>query len=319
LLIASIEQLKTIASAKGAMADDGRAETDVPYSCLFEVDKHRPLQDVADPFAFPARRTAAKRAPCKIPPASIITFFAAHHVQMEFKDIFKLITAFDVTGRMAGYDMAMRDPEGFFELRNDRCSELSAFHYIWRKRLFGDIVGFCHYRRYLYLFPEEIEQAEARVEAANLKYLLPRIEDATRIAALLDQHDLLTSRPVDLDNIRQDEQYAMAHYADDYFVMVECVIEKYPFLGPALKASMDSTSLYATNMLVCRKALFDVFCRVWFDILGCCAGRLDPAGRNAYQARDIAFLSERVFDILVRHMQRLGYRVCELPRIFVET
>lgn len=294
------------------------AESDEPYSLLVLVDKQRPLKNVTDPFLSDIRPISKGIKHTEKHDGGDVTIFSVHHKSSEVSSQFKLIRAFDVTGQLPDIDMGLKEPEGFFEENNDRCSEMSAIHFIWKRRLFGDTVGFCHYRRYLYLFPEDIKESEIKVGLAEIATFLPRIEDRGQIHALLDQYDLLTSRPMETNKLRLDEQYAVVHFANDYYTMVECIIEKYPFLGLALDESMNSTVLYGTNMLICKKDFFDVFCRVWFDILDCCAKKLDPAGRNTYQTRDIGFLSERVFDILVRHLKRNGYGVCELPRVFVE-
>lgn len=310
---------KAAARTKGANSAAGVARADVPYSLLITVDKNRPVRGATDPFFAALRAGPASTASDAARDGNEITFYATHHKSTGLLGKFGLIRAFDVTGRLPGIDMSMRDPQGFFETRNDRCSELSAFHYIWKRKLYGDIVGFCHYRRFLYPFPDDIGEPEIRLGPDELAALLPRIEDRDRIVSLLEGHDLLTARPMQLEHWRQEEQYAMVHYADDYYAMVECIVDRQPYLGPAMIESMNARTLYAANMMVCRKELFDVFCRVWFDILSCCADKLEPAGRNAYQTRDIGFLSERVFDTLVRHLKRLGGRVCELPRVFLET
>ncbi len=319
LFFPQLWRLQEFANEKGLLSEIRSTESDIPYSLLIAVDKQRPLENVTDPFLSEILPISMGVMSIENGDKENVTFFSVHHKFTDLANQFKLIKAFDVTGRIADIEMGLKEPEGFFEQKNDRCSELSAFHYIWRRKLFGDIVGFCHYRRYLYLFPEDIKESEIKVGPVEIASLLPRIEDKAQIHTLLNQYDLLTARPLKIDSMHQDEQYAKVHSVDDYFTMVECAIESYPFLGQALNESMSSTELYATNMLVCKKEFFDVFCRVWFVILSCCARKLDPAGRNAYQTRDIAFLSERVFDILIRHLKGLGYRVCELPIVFVGT
>jgi len=317
LFFSELWSMQANAARKGLLAEMRCAEADEPYSLFVTVDKSRVTKEIADPFrngsgAF-TRELARKRETAD--PET--TIYSVHHTQTDLAARFCLLKVFDVTGRLPDADVRLREPVGFFEERNDRCSEMSAIHYVWRRRLFGDVVGFCHYRRYLHLWPEEISAAEIKVDVRQLITLLPRIEDEARIHELLGQFDLLTSRPEKLGGLSQAEQYARACFCDDYFVMVECILERYPFLAGALSESMSDTSLYSTNMLICGGELFDAFCRVWFDILEGCAEKLDPAGRNTYQTRDIAFLSERVFDTLIRHLKRLGYRIAELPRVFV--
>lgn len=318
IFFSQLRESQINAHRKGALTEIRSVESDEPYSLLIAVDKQRPLANVADPFLSEIAPISKKAAKTEASKEKSITFYSVHHKSSELANQFELITAFDVTGQLPDIKLGLKNPEGFFEERNDRCSEMSAVHYVWKRKLFGDIVGFCHYRRFLNLFPEDTAEAETKVSPEDLSSVLPRIEDKAQLIKLLDRHDLLTARPMKFP-MHQDEQYANSHFADDYFTMVECVIEKYPFLADALNESINSKELYATNMLICTGEFFDVFSRVWFEILESCAKRLNPNGRNSYQIRDIAFLSERVFDTLIRHLKRQGYSVCELPKFFVDS
>ncbi len=313
-----MQEFQLNAYQKGALSEIRAVESDEPYSLLIVVDKQRPLARVDDPFLLETLRHSKKHPATDEKSDENITIFSVHHKVIELANRFKLIKAFDVTGKLSDMGFGLKEPDGFFEERNDRCSEISALHYIWRRKLYGDIVGFCHYRRFLDLFPDETDAAEIRVSPDEIPTLLPRIEDKAQLHKLLAQNDLLTARPMKFP-VQQDEQYAGSHFVNDYFAMIECTIEQYPFLAESLNESINSKELYATNMFVCKKELFDVFCRVWFNILECCAKKLNPAGRNGYQIRDVAFLSERVFDTLVRHLKRRGYRVGELARYFVDS
>ena len=81
---------------------------------------------------------------------------------------------------------------------------------------------------------------------------------------------------------------------------------------------MNSKELYTSNIFITHSQIFDDICKIWFDILEKCSLVNDVGNRSHYQTRDIAFLSERVFDILIRHLKKLDYKICELPILHID-
>jgi hypothetical protein len=81
---------------------------------------------------------------------------------------------------------------------------------------------------------------------------------------------------------------------------------------------MDSKTLYTSNIFITNSKIFYDICEVWFDILEKCSIDISVDNRTSYQKRDIAFLSERVFDIIIRHLKRLDYKILELPILHID-
>ena len=101
-------------------------------------------------------------------------------------DFFKVIKPFFVNGGEHTIFPTLVAPQGFIETHNDRCSELSAIHYIWRNNLFSDIVGICHYRRYLLLSPiNQVilgqDEFQIHIPAKEFKGLTLNVEDSELI------------------------------------------------------------------------------------------------------------------------------------------
>jgi hypothetical protein len=60
--------------------------------------------------------------------------------------------------------------------------------------------------------------------------------------------------------------------------------------------------------------LFDELCEFWFDVLKKFeAAHPEPVASNEMQSRDIAFLSERVFDIWVKKKIAEGVKTSYVP------
>ena len=317
--------LYQILSNKNGSASIGSIDGDLPYSLLFSVDKSSPVKISKDNFIKQTKLN--KEVINNLSEISIFSIFhdAAHAAFLSKygnMDIFELIKPFFVNGGRETNFHQLQDPDGFFETENNRCSELSAVHYIWRNQLFSDIVGICHYRRYLYLFPVESDievkdQFQIHIQALEFKEAINKVENSTQIKFLLNEYDLLTSTPRLLDHTIENH-YNLNHFAQDYYNCIEITLINYPFLEPAIIESMNSKELYTSNIFITHSQIFDDICKIWFDILEKCSLVNDVRNRSHYQTRDIAFLSERVFDILIRHLKKLDYKICELPILHID-
>lgn len=310
---------------KNGNASIGLIEGDIPYSLLFYIEKARPFVINNDIFIKKSQTNKVFEEN-----SSEISFYsifhdAAHNAFLGAYgkiNIFELIKPFFVKdGREIDFYQVL-DPKGFFENQNNRCSELTAIHYIWRNQLFSDVIGICHYRRYLYLFPVESDleikdKFQIHMQADEFKEAINKVENSVQIKSLLKQYDILTSSPRQLDQTIENH-YSINHFSQDYYKCIEIMLKNYPFLYLDIFESMNSKELYTSNIFITHSQIFNDICLIWFDILEKCSLVIDISSRNNYQKRDIAFLSERVFDILIRHLKRGEYKICELPILHVD-
>jgi len=315
----------SILSNKNGNSAIGSIDGDLPYSLLFCIDKSEAIKIQEDNFI--KRGKLINQA---VEDSLGITIFsiiheAAHNAFINAYgniDIFEVIQPFFVNGGQDTFFHQLKNPSGFFETQNIRCSELTAIHYIWRNNLFSDVVGICHYRRYLYLFPINLDkelkdQFQIHTKPEEFKDLIDNVENTKQIKLLLTQYDLLTSAPRLLDQTIEN-QYNINHFSQDYYTCIEILLKNYPYLGPVVFESMNSKQLYTSNIFITNSQNFNNICTVWFDILEKCSKNINISNRNNYQKRDIAFLSERVFDILIRHLKKLDYKICELPILHID-
>lgn len=286
---------------------------DLPFSLLTIVNKSKRILPIDDQL---------KNIENNFSIDSKITAFSVFHKSLGIEGIYKFIQPFFV--KKEGYlnFLKIEEPLSFFENNNDRCSELSAIHNIWKRNLYSEIVSISHYRRYLYLFPEDIPGYDSHISHNNLAQKIEKIENSDQIYHLLSKYDLLVSRPGSTNptNYSNEFYYSLNNYAEDYYKCMEIMLKNHPYLEGALVDSMGSFNLYACNLFICSGAAFNTICTIWFDVLQKYANEKGIiSGRTEYQTRDIAFLSERVFDVIIRHMKDLGYKVGELPILFVDS
>ena len=286
---------------------------DLPFSILNIVDKSKKIILTDDKL---------KNIKNNFSIYSKITAFSVFHKTLGIENIFRFIKPFFVNKEGYLNFLKIEEPFSFFEENNDRCSELSAIHNIWKRNLYSEIVSISHYRRYLYLFPEDIIGYDICIHNNDFDQKIGKIENSEQIHYLLAKYDLIVSKPGSTapTNYSNEFYYSLNNCADDYYKCMEIILKNHPYLEGALVESMSSFNLYACNLFICSNAAFNAICNVWFDVLQKYAnekGVID--GRTEYQTRDIAFLSERVFDIIIRHMKNLGYKVGELPILFVDS
>lgn len=185
--------------------------------------------------------------------------------------------------------------------RNHTYCELTGLYWAW-KHLNADVVGLCHYRRYL---------GDRRFWKPGRERLLGEPE----IRRFLGQCDVILPRKRHYWIETRESQYAHAHHIEDLRCAEEVLAEKYPACLPAFHHMLHSRSGHICNMFVARKALFDEYCAWLFDILFEVESRLDISGYSSNDSRVFGFLGERLLDVWV---EAKGLRIVEAPFVNLE-
>lgn len=151
-------------------------------------------------------------------------------------------------------------------------SELTGVYWIWKNDTESDIVGVCHYRRYL----------------LNEKEVMFREEE---IEQLLTEHDLLTSRLLTLD-FSYHYGFSDNHNVRDLDVTGEVILEKYPEYYDTFHKLVYENHTYFGNICIMKKDLFDRYCAWLFDIFFEVQKRIDVESYDSYHKRVFGFISE---------------------------
>jgi hypothetical protein len=201
--------------------------------------------------------------------------------------------------------------------KNPYFCELTGMYWIW-KNIQADIVGICHYRRFLNLQTEDTKFLNFK---SNFEQKYGLTEE--QIEKKLEQYDVVLPqkhpykpRPKHLTIYRQ---YADYHIIKDLDIALEILYEKYPDMFPlAERLLKKDQQMYIGNILLCKKVLFDEYSKWLFDILFEVERRIhqDVETRNAYQKRVYGFLSERLMRIFVEYKcSQNMIKVLEVPML----
>jgi SAM-dependent methyltransferase len=288
----------------------GESPWDRYYSYLFTVDKNR-------------RRPAAQESPLPSPSAGsdeepTWAIHAVVHDPSLMDDIAPI--GYVCTGAAASASLPPLEPRPLVaadHLSDRRWSELRAVYSVWKEGPVTDVVGFCHYRRFLDFGPrvgDDRQRTIARTDIPVARAAFSPAGQIPRVAA----GAMIVAMPVDLGE-SVFEHYGKLHSTNDYLLLLDVLGELRPELLPFMLEDFTSPLLYCNNLFVMNWGLFDRLCETWFPVLqGWCA-RVDAGRASDYQDRDVSFLSERLFSAWVKFVCSRGVEVDERPVIFVET
>jgi hypothetical protein len=184
--------------------------------------------------------------------------------------------------------------------KNPTFSELTGLYWIWKNDRRSDIVGTCHYRRYL-VKPREEGKGEAYLNAEDIRRILCGEENS---------FDLITSSLLELPGSYR-EGFAVDHHSKDLQCLEQVLTEKYPEDAVVFRRLVEGNHTFFGNILVAKKPLYDAYCSWLFDILFEVERRTDMTGYDGYTKRLYGFLSEFLLYVYVqaRHLKVYECRV----------
>lgn len=189
----------------------------------------------------------------------------------------------------SGMPAALRDDGGEnISLQNPFYSELTGMYWAWKNDREADILGLCHYRRYLLDSKRKL------------------FTEGT-ITAALSEYDVITTRKVLLDTPYR-EAFGGRHDPRDLSLLEEAVSVCSPGYTETFRKVAGGRETYFGNMLICRRELFDAYSGWLFPLLSEVEKKVDMTGYNDYQKRLYGFLSEL---LLMVYLCRNGLRVLE--------
>ncbi len=190
--------------------------------------------------------------------------------------------------------------------RNCSYCELTALYWAW-KNLNVDIIGLCHYRRFLgspYTFLTFCIRKKQKLLTKE------------QIERMLNKYDIVLPNKRHYWIETRGNQYAHAHHNKDLEVTEAVLREKYPDYLPEWKNMLCSRSGHICNMFIMRKELMDEYCTWLFDVLFEVENRLDISAYSENDKRVFGFLSERMLDVWVetRKLQYIEVPIINLER-----
>ena len=164
--------------------------------------------------------------------------------------------------------------------KNENYCELTGLYWIWKNDNESDIVGISHYRRYF-----------------TLK--LNKIIVSKNIQKILDKYDVIIPKN-EYYKESVEEQYCNASgFSEDLELLRKILSEKYPDYIESYDKIMKRNYISQYNMMICKKKLFNDYCKWLFDILFELEKNIDLSKYNDYQKRIYGFLSERLLNVWI--------------------
>ncbi len=180
--------------------------------------------------------------------------------------------------------------------------ELTALYWVW-KNTDADVVGLCHYRRYL--------GSPKSGRGGRRKKLLSSAD----IEFLLNEADVILPRKRHYYIETRESQYVHAHHAKDIECVEAILTEKFPEYLAAWERMKKSRSGHICNMFVMPRKRLDDYCKWLFAILFEAEKRLDISTYNENDRRVFGYLAERLLDVWI---DKNGLRTVEVPMLTLE-
>ena len=173
--------------------------------------------------------------------------------------------------------------------KNNSFCELTALYWIWKNVSCG-YVGLEHYRRFFY----------------SNKKIGCRILTKLQIEHILRQGKIILPKPQRYEESVY-EHYKKFHNISDLDICLRIIAEDFPEYIPDCDAVMKAKELSIANMFVMPKQMADNYCTWLFHVLFKAEKQIQLYGRDPYQARVFGFLSERLFNIWLHHLNIKPY------------
>lgn len=192
--------------------------------------------------------------------------------------------------------------------KNSNYCELTACYWIWKNETQADIVGICHYRRYLNFYNPLYNlkpSAQKKINSTDFMKTKTFYSDPkklqNKIASILKTHDIILGRPYKFKKTTLSENFCIGHRKSDWDLTKIIIIEKYPEYEESITKHLDEGILFHMgNMMICSKEKFDTYQTWIFSILFELETRIEIP-KDQYQARVFGFISERLINLYVYH------------------
>jgi hypothetical protein len=192
--------------------------------------------------------------------------------------------------------------------KNSNYCELTACYWIWKNETQADIVGICHYRRYLNFYNPLYNlkpSAQKKINSTDFMKTKTFYSDPkklqNKIASILKNYDIILTRPYKFKSGSLTQHYCDDHRKEDWELTKNIIVNKYPEYKESIIKYLDEGRLFHMgNMMICSKEKFDTYLTWIFSILFELETRIEIP-KDQYQARVFGFISERLINLYVYH------------------
>lgn len=173
---------------------------------------------------------------------------------------------------------------------NPYYAEMTGEYWAW-KNSDCDIIGFCHYRRYI-------------AKDISLKKL-----EKEDIIGILNDYDIIMPNIVhmgmtNIDDIKKTRKFLdYGPYLEDYCKLRDVIEKDYPDYLSSYDEVLNDKEVYWFNMFICKKELADEYFEWVFDVLEKVRNKIDFTKYGENEKRILGFLSENLINVFIKKNQ----------------
>lgn len=198
--------------------------------------------------------------------------------------------------------------------KNPYYCEVTAMYWAWKNLKGVDMIGLCHYRRYLD-FRKQCRPvfASTTFTAKDFCALDLSIDEAS--IEQVRKGAVVVARP-EIMNCTLKQNYCEYHVSDDLDTLKSILIQMHDdkYLQAYETVIERGCQLSPYNMFVMRWEDFDAYCAWLFPLLEKAEGATNTDTYNTFQKRIYGFMAERLFNVWLYAEKK---RVITKPVIFV--
>lgn len=216
----------------------------------------------------------------------------------------------------------LKDSDGInISSKNKNFAELTAHYWVWKNyfpSFNGKYIGFCHYRRFLSLNCNVIDQYKTnpvQILYSNFSKLFDKNYAIDAFIDFCGDCDVIVPQKTVFKNQSVLSQYISQHPKRDLDACFSVICKKYPDYIPFCDAFFKGNSGYFCLNFIMKKELFDNWCKWIFDILNDLEKQSDYSMYNSYATiRTPAYLAERLFNVwLMYQIEKKSLKIRESP------
>ena len=167
-------------------------------------------------------------------------------------------------------------------VKNPNYCELTAIYWIWKNST-ADVVGLCHYRRYL---------------GKNYINKKVKILNSDKILRDLNKYDIILPHKYSWGKYSCWQYYILgAGREKDLYLLKKIIQEIEPDYLDAFNKVMDGNRASYCNIMICKKELFDKYAEWLFKILEGVESEIDTDFSSKAEARVYGYMSELLLNV----------------------
>lgn len=190
--------------------------------------------------------------------------------------------------------------------KNKNYCELTALYWMWKNVSNCEYIGLNHYRRYF----------SKKGDNIFCKDKLDLVLTEKEVKEILEKYDFIVSNSQKLLIKNVYEKYKEQHHINDLDECRNIISEKYPEYLKDFDEIMNGKEICICNMFIAKKQIIDEYSKWLFDILFELENRIDISDYTTLQKRVYGFLSERLFNVWLKHNKKL--KITHLPILKLE-